>query len=123
MATMASGSVMNRAGLPQEIDAWFAGYTPDLLAVVWVGFDKGQKLGLSGGVAAVPIWTAFMKESLEPRPVSRFKVPAGIVLVDVDRATGLRAMPGCRDVVREAFLEGEEPIAYCNEHAAASAPW
>src|SRR5262245_42999778 len=43
-------------------DAWFAGYTPDLLTVVWVGFDRGEKLGLSGGSAAVPIWTASMKE-------------------------------------------------------------
>jgi membrane peptidoglycan carboxypeptidase len=52
-------------------DAWFAGYTPDLLTVVWVGFDRGEKLGLSGGTAAVPIWTAFMKEALEGQPRPR----------------------------------------------------
>jgi len=99
-------------------DAWFAGYTPDLLTVVWVGFDRGRRLGLSGGAAAVPIWTAFMKEALADRPVSRFQVPQGIVLVDIDRHSGLRAAPGCRDVVREAFLEGEEPTAFCSDHGA-----
>jgi penicillin-binding protein 1B len=104
-------------------DAWFAGYTADLLAVVWVGFDKGQKLGLSGGAAAVPIWTAFMREALEPRPVARFQVPAGVVLVDIDRATGLRATSGCPEVVREAFLEGEEPTEYCPQHGSLWLPW
>jgi len=103
-------------------DAWFAGYTPELLTVVWVGFDRGQKIGLSGGVAAVPIWAAFMKEALEGRPVSRFQVPEGIVLVDIDRDTGLRATTGCREVVREAFLEGEEPTAYCSEQGTLL-PW
>jgi penicillin-binding protein 1B len=103
-------------------DAWFAGYTPDLLTVVWVGFDRDEKLGLSGGTAAVPIWTAFMQEALEGRPMSAFQVPDGIVQVDIDRRTGLLATGGCPEVVREAFLVGEEPRDYCDQHGGAYWP-
>ena len=97
-------------------DAWFAGYTPNLLTVVWVGFDRDEKLGLSGSSAAIPIWTAFMKDALEPRPVAKFEVPPGIAQVDIDRTTAMLATRGCRDVVREAFLEGEQPDDYCDKH-------
>ncbi|MFQ5849425.1 MAG: PBP1A family penicillin-binding protein [Candidatus Binatia bacterium] len=64
-------------------DAWFAGYTPDLLAVVWVGFDQQSELGLSGAQAALPIWTEFMKQATAGSPVTDFKRPPGMV-VDVD---------------------------------------
>src|SRR5207237_65631 len=57
-------------------DAWFVGYTPDLLAVVWVGFDGPSKLGLSGAEAALPIWTEFMKSATASMPVTDFIAPA-----------------------------------------------
>ena len=57
-------------------DAWFVGYTPDLLAVVWVGFDGPKKLNLSGGEAALPIWTEFMKSATANMPVTDFTPPA-----------------------------------------------
>ena len=56
-------------------DAWFVGYTPDLLAVVWVGFDKRESLRLAGGQAALPIWTAFMKQAMADRPHRKFSRP------------------------------------------------
>jgi membrane carboxypeptidase/penicillin-binding protein len=56
-------------------DAWFVGYTPDLLAVVWVGFDGPKKIGLSGAEAALPIWTEFMKNATASMPVTDFVGP------------------------------------------------
>ena len=58
-------------------DAWFVGFTPELLTVVWVGFDDNQPLGLSGAQAALPIWTAFMKRALAGRGQRPFEVPRG----------------------------------------------
>jgi penicillin-binding protein 1B len=97
-------------------DAWFVGYTPDLLAVVWVGFDNQSKLGLSGAQAALPIWTDFMKRATAGMPVTDFVPPPGVVLVDVDPLSGQRATPNCPQVLREAFLEGDEPTGFCPLH-------
>ncbi len=97
-------------------DAWFAGYTRDVLAVVWVGFDRGAKLGLTGSTAALPIWAEFMKRAVGATAPRAFEVPDGIVFEDVDRFTGMLAGWGCRDTVREAFLEGEEVSTRCREH-------
>lgn len=99
-------------------DAWFVGYTPELLAVVWVGFDNGTKLGLSGAQAAVPIWTDFMKKATAGTSVTDFAPPQGIKLVDIDPLSGGRATPNCPTVIQEAFLEGEEPTSYCPLHPA-----
>lgn len=99
-------------------DAWFVGYTPDLLTVVWVGLDRGASMGLAGSEAALPIWTDFMRQALADHPHTSFDVPPGIELRDVDRPTGMLARPGCRGpVVREAFLSGEEPTEYCSPGA------
>jgi penicillin-binding protein 1B len=99
-------------------DAWFVGYTPDLLTVVWVGFDNGTKLGLSGAQAALPIWTDFMKKATAGMPATDFAVPPGIKIVDIDPLSGYRATTNCPTVIQEAFLEGEEPTGYCPLHPA-----
>ncbi len=99
-------------------DAWFVGYTPDLLAVVWVGFDNQSKLGLSGAQAALPIWTEFMKRATAGSPVSDFVPPPGIKMIDIDPLSGYRATLNCPKVIREAFIEGEEPSGYCPLHPA-----
>jgi len=77
---------------------------------VWVGFDSERSLGpkQTGGRAAAPIWTAFMKTALEGRPVVDFPVPEDIVFAQIDRATGLRANPGS-DTELEVFRRGSEP--------------
>src|SRR6185295_10232254 len=79
-------------------DAWFAGFTPELLTVVWVGFDDNQPLGLSGARAALPIWTQFMKAALAGRNDSPFEAPEGITFMDIDAQTGKLATPQCPKV-------------------------
>jgi penicillin-binding protein 1B len=97
-------------------DAWFAGYTPDLVAVVWVGFDRRQSTGLSGAQAALPIWTAFMKRATAGRPARDFEPPEGIVLATVDPESGGRATASCPRTVVEAFLEADAPTGDCPLH-------
>jgi penicillin-binding protein 1B len=100
----------------EERDAWFAGYTPDLLAVVWVGYDDNHPLGLTGAQAALPIWVDFMKEALAGRPSHAFHPPPGVVEVTVDPASGEVAHAGCPTRVTEMFIEGTEPKAFCALH-------
>jgi penicillin-binding protein 1B len=97
-------------------DAWFVGFTPELLTVVWVGFDNNQPVGLTGTQAALPIWTEFMKTALAGRPSIPFEVPEGITFHDIDRDTGKLALPGCPRVYTEAFIAGTEPAEYCELH-------
>ena len=97
-------------------DAWFVGFTPELLTVVWVGLDDNQPLGLSGAQAALPIWTAFMKNAIAGRASSTFDPPEGVSFVEIDRDTGQIATPICPRVTSEAFLAGTEPLAACELH-------
>ncbi len=99
-------------------DAWFIGFTPDLLAAVWVGFDRRSPLGMSGGTAALPIWTDFMKAAVAPLPPRPFLPPPGVTLVRLDRASGapvdggIAAGAGEDDgTVVEAFLDADAPAA------------
>jgi membrane carboxypeptidase/penicillin-binding protein len=103
-------------------DAWFAGFTPDLLAVVWVGFDQNKPVGLAGGEAALPIWTDFMKRATAGRPETPFLPPPGVTLVNIDDLTGEVATPNCVEVIEEAFLSGYEPTQLCHLHAPSEAP-
>jgi penicillin-binding protein 1B len=97
-------------------DAWFVGFTPELLTVVWVGFDDNQPLGLSGGQAALPIWTEFMKSALAGRPNIQFEVPEGITFVEIDHDTGKLATPNCPSTLTESFIIGTEPVELCPLH-------
>jgi membrane carboxypeptidase/penicillin-binding protein len=97
-------------------DAWFVGFTPELLTVVWVGLDDNQALGLSGSQAALPIWTQFMIRALAGHQSTPFTTPDGIVFADIDRDTGKLATPACPRVFREAFLAGSEPTETCALH-------
>ncbi len=93
-------------------DAWFIGYTPSILAAVWVGFDDKTSLGKNetGARAALPIWISFMQSALRGTPPQSFKVPAGIALVKVSLETGLAANGDTRDSIWEAFIEGNSPF-------------
>jgi penicillin-binding protein 1B len=97
-------------------DAWFVGFTPELLTVVWVGLDDNQALGLSGAQAALPIWTQFMARALAGHANQAFEVPDGIVFVDIDKDTGKLATPACPHVFRESFRAGTEPTEPCDIH-------
>ena len=97
-------------------DAWFVGFTPELLTVVWVGFDDNQPVGLSGSQAALPIWTQFMKAALAGRASVPFDVPEGIVFTEIDPLSGKLATPACPKTFSEAFLAGTEPTTSCDLH-------
>ena len=98
-------------------DAWFVGYTPDLLCVVWVGFDDNTPLNLPGSRAALPIWVDFMKKALAGQKDHPFTVPAeNVVFVEIDKQTGLLAGPSCPNVINEAFIAGTEPHERCEQH-------
>ena len=117
----AAGFTMDAAGKSGTTndlrDAWFVGFTPELLTVVWVGMDDNQPVGLSGTQAALPIWTAFMTRALAGRPNASFTPPDGITFADIDRDTGKVAAPGCPRIFREAFLTGSEPTEICHLHS------
>ena len=97
-------------------DAWFVGYTPDVLAAVWVGYDDNRPLGLTGSQAALPIWTRFMKAAVSGKEKDRFVAPEGITFVDIDPASNQRAGPNCPKPQREAFRTGTEPAENCPLH-------
>ncbi|HEY7289607.1 MAG TPA: PBP1A family penicillin-binding protein [Vicinamibacterales bacterium] len=97
-------------------DAWFVGFTPDLLTVVWVGFDDNQPVGLSGAQAALPIWTQYMKAALAGRSSVAFDVPEGIAFVNIDPLNGQLASPACPKTFSEAFIAGTEPTTMCELH-------
>ncbi len=94
-----------------EKDAWFVGFSPDLVCGVFVGFDKPTPMGhgMTGGLLAAPIFTEFMKVALKDEPPKEFQAPPGIQLIPVDRRTGLRAQPGDPNVILEAFKPGTAP--------------
>jgi len=116
----ASGFALDAAGKTGTTndlrDAWFVGFTPELLTVVWVGFDDNQPLGLTGTQAALPIWSAFMTRALAGRPDLHFEAPPGVVFEDIDPDTGQLATYLCPRVRREAFIAGTEPRTSCQIH-------
>jgi len=100
-------------------DGWFAGYTSDLLCVVWVGFDDNKELNLQGAHSAAPIWAEFMKRALGYRAyhdAKPFEAPPGIVSVEIDPATGMVATPSCPGARAEVFIAGTQPLQACTRH-------
>jgi penicillin-binding protein 1A len=124
-----SGAVIARSGFSiptagktgttnDHTDVWYVGYTTDLVAGVWMGFDQPKRIkdNAQGGVLAAPAWLAFMREVYERKPAPPdWPRPLGILSVEIDPATGLRAGPGCwSDSVRvEYFIPGTEPQTEC----------
>ncbi len=105
-------------------NAWFIGFTPQLVTGVWVGHDRPKSLGRdeTGSRVAVPIWTAFMSSALQGTPAQDFPVPEGVVLVPVDLDPGA----GCVHPVTMAFIAGTEPRGTCgaaHPGSATSLPW
>ena len=95
----------------EEKDAWFIGYSPDLVVGVFVGYDTPTPMGKfqTGGKVAAPIFGAFMQEALADTPPAPFRVPPGLKLVRVNLRTGLRASADDPTSIMEAFKPGEEP--------------
>ena len=95
----------------EEKDAWFIGYTPDLVVGVYVGFDNPKPMGKkrTGGELAAPIVADFMRLALRDQPATPFRVPRAIELIPIDAGTGQRAIFGQEGVILEAFKPGDEP--------------
>ena len=96
-----------------EKDAWFVGFSPDLVVGVFIGYDQPRPMGggQTGGVLAAPIFTEFMKVALADAPPREFQVPPGIELIPIDRRTGLPAQGGGEGVILEAFKPGTSPLS------------
>lgn len=105
-------------------DGWFIGYSPNLVCVVWIGFDDNKQLGLTGAEAALPAWVDFMNDAVSLRPDlggENFECPEGIEFVEIDSATGLRSTVTCpvRELIAvtermaphmECYLHGNLPV-------------
>ncbi len=92
-------------------DLWFVGFSPSLVAGVWIGYDIKRSLGSAetGGRLALPIWIQFMQKALADTEPEDFPVPENVVAVPVDHQTGLPAPPGDADAILEYFIKGAEP--------------
>jgi penicillin-binding protein 1B len=92
-------------------DGWFAGYTPDLVCVVWVGFDDGSQLGLTGAASALPIWADFMSAALTVHPewTGDWQMPEGVQQADIDPTTGQLAKADTASKRPELFIGGTLP--------------
>jgi penicillin-binding protein 1B len=101
-------------------DAWFAGFTSNLLCIVWVGNDDYTDVKIEGAHAAAPIWAEFMKKAVQLPQYSDthgFTAPEGVDVVSIDKASNLLSDDTCPDAVDEAFLEGTAPIVTCDHPA------
>jgi penicillin-binding protein 1A len=118
-------------------DAWFVGYTPKLVAGVWIGYDQPRTIIANGyaGDLAVPIWGRFMKDATEGDGAGWYRPPAGITSANICRISGRLPVDGCRAVLTteddgsitmrsmvytEYFVRGTQPIDYCPVHGAGS---
>ncbi|HEV7474811.1 MAG TPA: PBP1A family penicillin-binding protein [Pyrinomonadaceae bacterium] len=100
-------------------DGWFVGYTPNLVCVVWIGFDDNQQLGLTGAEAALPAWTDFMNGAVQARPElggRNFTCPEGIKFVEIDSEDGLISTLSCPARELIAVTEALAPNAECFKH-------
>jgi penicillin-binding protein 1B len=101
-------------------DGWFAGFTNNLVCVIWIGFDDNHDLGLTGGATAAPMWADFMiKATALPgyRDVKPFEKPEGVDSLVIDAETLQIATPSCPDTREEVFIAGSEPTQLCELHA------
>jgi penicillin-binding protein 1B len=111
-----TGTAAGKTGTSDGLrDAWFVGYTPNVLALVWVGYDDNAPVGLAGASAALPIWVDLMQR-IGADDAEEFPRPAGVVERSVDPTTGERATYRCPEKVQELFLSGTEPEQPCRRH-------
>jgi len=113
-------SIAGKTGTTNKYrDAWFIGYTPDVVMGSWFGYDANNRTlgeGMSGGVVAGTFWRRAAPILFENRPPRTFSVPPGISYVNIDPSTGFRATPQCPRTTREPFITGTEPTRRCPVH-------
>jgi penicillin-binding protein 1B len=103
-------------------DAWFIGYSPRILSLVWIGFDDAHSVRLAGGDACVPIWTAYMNRISGMVPDVDWKRPDDVLSRQVDPESGMLATPYCPQTRSEIFVAGTEPAVPCPLHAGSGEP-
>jgi penicillin-binding protein 1B len=109
------GAIAGKTGTSN--DGWFAGYTPNVVCVAWVGFDDNLDMRVKASDSAMPMWADFMKEAIRIRPGlggAEFERPGGLTTIDIDPGTGLIAGPDCPGRRKELFISGSEPYATCS---------
>ncbi|QOS98246.1 penicillin-binding protein [Brevibacterium sp. JNUCC-42] len=100
-----------------DYDSWISGFTPQLVASVWTGYDEGKKIDpIKDARLAAPLWAAFMESALQDQPPSQFNAPTGVVSVYIDPVTKKLATQHCPHSQLMYFKEGTEPQDYCAEH-------
>lgn len=97
-------------------DNWFAGYSPERVSVVWVGYDDNAATRMSGARAALPLWTRFTVRVRPPGGYSTFRMPPGVTTAVIDPASGQLATDDCPEAFTEVFLEGYVPREVCDLH-------
>jgi len=99
-------------------DAWFIGYTPQLITGVWAGYDKPKPMGrgFTGGAICAPIWERFMRSALADKPAVDFPKPDSVISVQIDPTTGYLATPDCLKKREEFYVAGTQPTVYCPNH-------
>lgn len=103
-------------------DAWFIGYSPRILTLVWIGFDDNRSVRLAGGDACVPIWVSHMNRIDGMVPDVDWKKPDDVIVREVDPMSGLLATPFCPSTRREYFVTGTQPSSVCPLHSGGGEP-
>ncbi len=117
------GDAAGKTGTTDDTrDAWFVGFTPEVLALVWVGYDDNAKTGLTGATGALPIWVDLMMHSQHRWAGSTFAEPPGVLRVEVDPQSGEMAVSGCPERAEEVFAAGTEP-GPCAQHQGGFKRW
>ncbi len=108
------GPIAGKTGTTDdEYDLWFVGYTPEIVAVVWIGYDEPQPIGVPSSRGALPIWADFLSQVTGERVRGVFARPAEIEVAEIDPRSGARALSGCPERRVEFFLEGTVPEETC----------
>lgn len=108
------GPIAGKTGTTDdEFDLWFVGFTPEIAAVVWIGYDEPRQIGVPSSRGALPIWADFLQEVTGERVRGAFAKPAGIEVVEIDPISGARAMAGCPERRAEYFINGTAPETTC----------
>jgi penicillin-binding protein 1B len=108
------GPIAGKTGTSnEERDAWFVGYTPELVAVVWVGFDEPRSLGIAAAGIALPVWARFLRDATGGQVRGAFLRPPDVEEIEIDPTSGAVALAGCPERRVEYFLPGTEPSLTC----------
>ncbi len=118
-----TGPIAGKTGTSDdERDLWFIGFTPNLVAAVWIGFDEPRSIGVSSSKGPLPIWVDFIREATGSEVPGSFLPPADIEEIAVEPETGAIALEGCRESRREYFLEGTGPVMVCDADSVGTQP-